>query len=78
MKISIHCPHTDEARKWVGVRVVHERTVDKVKQKKEGTVVAFLPSECKWEIDMDGGSTEKLSYTQLCRGMDRFDKKSKK
>ena len=78
MKIGIHCPHTDEARKWVGVRVVHERTVDKVKQKKEGTVVAFLPSECKWEIDMDGGSTEKLSYTQLCRGMDRFDKKSKK
>ena len=74
LKIGIYCLYPEEAETWVGVSVIHEWTAQKVKWKKKGTVIKFLPSESNWEIKMEDGSTEKLKYIQLCKGKARFDK----
>ena len=77
LSVGIHCLYPEEAKEWIGVGIIHEKKVSGVKQVREGTVENFLPSEGKWEALMQDGSTEVLTYQQLCRAKANFDKKNK-
>ncbi len=76
--MGIFCVYPEEAVKWVGDGVIHEKKVENKKVIKEGTVSQFLPSKGSWEIHNCDGTKGELNYHQLCRAKARYDKKNKK